>query len=154
MSSAPTATSAGAGDSGKIVKLDGSGRIASSMMPVGIGADTKDLVASEALSAGDLVNVWDDAGTQKARKADASNGRRAVGFVLAGVAGGATATVYFEGTISGMTGLTIGGAVYLGTSGANTQTAPSTAGHISQEIGLAVSTTEISFEPQRPITIA
>lgn len=151
-----TQTSAGAGDAGKIPALDGAGRLASSMMPVGIGADTKDMVASEALAAGDLVNVWNSSGTQKARRADASNGRRAHGFVLAGVSQDATATVYFEGTITGLTGLTPGASMFLSgsTPGAATATAPSTTGHIVQEIGAAVSATELSFEPQQPVTLA
>lgn len=51
------ASSAGAGDAGKVVALDGSGRIDNTMMPVGIGADTATITASEALSAGDFVNI-------------------------------------------------------------------------------------------------
>lgn len=91
-------SSAGAGDSGKVVALDGAGRIDSTMMPVGIGADTASITASEALAAGDLVNIWNSTGA-KARKADATvAGKEAHGFVLASVSNGASATVYFEGT--------------------------------------------------------
>ena len=87
------ASSAGAGDAGKIPQLDAAGRIDASMMPVGIGADTAAITASEALSAGDLVNVWNSGGP-KVRKADATTaGKRAHGFVLSAVANGATATV-------------------------------------------------------------
>src|SRR5687768_2963313 len=52
-----TTTSAGAGDADKLVALDASGRIDSTMMPVGIGADTASITTSEALAAGDLVNI-------------------------------------------------------------------------------------------------
>lgn len=152
-----TVTSAGAGDEGKIVALDAAGKLDSSVMPVGIGADTKSLTASENLSAGDLVNVWNDSGTAKARKADASSAsKRAHGFVLSSVTSGATATVYFEGTITGLSSLTIAGTYFLSgtTPGIITTTAPSTATHIVQQIGVAISATELSFEPQQPITLA
>ena len=52
------AASAGASDAGKLVALDAAGRINTTMMPTGIGADTAIIVASEALSAGDLVNIY------------------------------------------------------------------------------------------------
>ena len=89
-------TSAGAGDSGKLVALDGSGRIDSTMMPVGIGADTATITTSEALSAGDFVNVWDSTGA-KVRKADATvSGKEAHGFVLSAYGSSASATVYLK----------------------------------------------------------
>jgi len=149
-------TSTGAGDAGKIPALDGSGKLDISTMPVGIAADTKSIAASENLAAGDLVNLWNDAGTIKARKADASNGRRANGFVLNAVTSGNNATVYFEGTITGLSSLTPGAVMFLSGSSAGTATAtaPSTSGQIVQEIGVAISATEISFEPQRPVTLA
>lgn len=146
--------STGVSDANRVVATDGTGKLDTSLLPTGIGADVKVLPSSENLAAGDLVNVWDDAGTSKVRKADNSNNRRAVGFVLAGVTAPANATVYLEGTISGLTGLTPGAAVFLGTLGAATATAPSAAGSISQEIGIAVSATEVSFEPQRPVLLA
>lgn len=149
-----TTASAGAGDAGKIVGLDSSGKIDSSMMPTGIGAETESMLASETLSAGDLVNIFNDSGTRKARKADNSNGRRAHGFVITGVTSAATATVYMEGAITGLTSITLGAPYYLGTTGGNTATAPTAAGTLSQEIGIGVSTTAISFEPQQPITLA
>lgn len=148
-------SSAGAGDAGKIPALDSAGRLDTSMMPVGIGADTKSIVTSENLAAGDLVNVYNNGGTLNARKADATNGRRAHGFVLAATTSPASATVYFEGTITGLTGLTPGSTMYVSaTAGVATATAPTTAGYISQEIGAALTSTEISFEPQQPITLA
>lgn len=151
-----TVTSAGAGDDGKIVALDSTGKLDTSVMPVGIGADTKNIVASENLAAGDLVNVWNDSGTIKARKADATSpSKRAHGFVLSSVTSGATATVYFEGTITGLSSLTLGGTYFLSTTaGGLTTTAPSTVGHIVQEVGAAISATELSFEPQQPIELA
>ena len=148
-------TSAGAGDAGKIAQLDSSGRLDSTMMPVGIGADTASIATSENHPAGDLVNVYDNSGTATARKADATaTGKEAHGFVLAGTTSPAAATVYFEGRITGLSGLTPGARQYLGTSaGARTETAPSTAGNVVQCVGTAVSATELNFEPQEPIEL-
>ena len=64
-------TSAGAGNAGDLVSLNDTGRIDNSMMPVGIGADTATITASETLAAGDWVNVWNGAGAE-VRKADAT----------------------------------------------------------------------------------
>lgn len=149
-------TSTGATDAGKIVALDSAGKLDNSVMPTGIGAVTKVALASENISAGDLVNLYNNAGTINARKADASNGRRAVGFVLSAVTSGNNATVYLDGNITGLTSLTPGAVLYLSGSAAGglTSTAPSTSGYISQEIGVALSATEVTFEPQQPITLA
>jgi hypothetical protein len=149
-----TTTSSGAGDTGKVVALDGSGRIDSTMMPVGIAADTVSITASEDLASGDFVNIWDSTGP-KVRKADASvAGKEAHGFVLSGVTSGQSATVYFEGTNSGVTGQTPG-AVFLSTTpGLATSTAPSSAGNVVQRIGFATSTTSVNFQSNDPIVLA
>jgi len=151
-----TTTSAGSGSAGKIVALNSSGNVDITMLPPGVGATTKLAATSENLTAGDLVNLYNDSGTIKARKADASNGRRAHGFVLSGVTSPNNATVYLDGTITGLTSLTPGAAYYLSgaTAGAIVSTAPSTSGYISQEVGVALSTTELNFEEQQPITLA
>lgn len=149
--------STGASNAGDIVALDDSGKIDNSMMPVGIGADTKILPASEALAAGDEVNLWTDTGNViKVRKADAStNGKESNGFVLSAVSFGANATVYFEGTNTQKTGLIPGAAYYLSAStpGGVTNVSPSTAGQVSQYIGKALSATELSYESDRPINL-
>ena len=148
--------SAGAADAGKIPALDATGRLSDSMLPVGVGADTSLIVASETLAAGNWVNVWNDGGAFKVRKADASGGmgKKCHGFVLAGVSAGATATVYFEGTNTQVSGQTPGDVFLSATAGAGTPTAPSTAGHISQRIGVAVSATAVKFEADIPILLA
>lgn len=147
-------TSAGAGDVGKIVGLDAAGRLDSSVMPVGLGADTASITASEALSAGDLVNVWDSTGA-KVRKADATvAGKEAHGFVLAAVSSSASATVYFEGTDTGVTGLTPGVQFLSTTPGAATGTAPSGSGNVVQRVGFATAATALNFQSQPPVTLA
>lgn len=150
-------TSAGAGDAGKIPALDSAGKLDSTMMPTGVGADTSSIATSENIAAGDIVNVHDSTGA-KVRKADASGGtaKMGIGFVLSAVTSPAAATVYKEGTITGLSGLTIGARYYLSGSsaGAVTTTAPTTAGYIVQYIGYAISTTELVFEPSDPIVLA
>lgn len=147
-------SSAGSGDAGKLVALDSSGKIDTTMMPVGVGADTASITASEALSAGDYVNVYNNSGTPNCRKADASNGREAHGFVLSSVSSSASATVYFAGRNTGVTSRTPGAHQYLSTSGAGSETADTTSGHISQKIGEAVTSTSVEFRPRQPITLA
>lgn len=149
-----TASSAGAGDSGKVVALDGSGKIDSTMMPVGVGADTASIQASENLAAGDFVNIWDSTGA-KVRKADATtSGKEAHGFVLSSVTSGNNATVYFEGTNTGVTGQTPGQVFLSTTAGLSASTAPSGSGNVVQRIGVAVSATAINFESNAPIVLA
>lgn len=146
--------SAGAGDAAKVVQLDSSGRIDSTMMPVGIGADSASITTSEALSAGDFVNIWNSTGA-KARKADATMaGKEAHGFVLVGVGSGAAATVYFEGTNTAVTGQTPGAVFLSTTAGQAAAAAPTGTGNVVQRIGFAVSATAINFQSQPPITLA
>jgi len=138
--------STGAGDASKIVRTDGTGRLDSSLLPVGIGADTLSIEASETLAAGDFVNIFDDTGTAKVRKADATNGRDANGFVLSGVTSGNNIDVYFEGTNTQLSGMTIGARQYLGATGSVTETPNTTSGQIHQYLGKASSATELNVE--------
>jgi len=150
----PVSASAGAADANKMVELDAAGRIDSSMMPVGIGADTSSIITSEDLAAGDFVNIYDNVGTATARKADASTaGKEAHGFVIASTVSPAAATVYFENSNTQVTGQTIG-AVFLSTTpGASTSTAPSATGNMVQKIGVATSATSINFEAGQSIEL-
>ena len=138
--------STGASDASKIIRTDSTGRIDNSLLPVGVGDDTLEIEASETLVAGDFVNIFDDTGTGKVRKADKSNGRDANGFVLAGVTSGNDATVYFEGTNTQLSGMTIGARQYLDTSGGITETPTTTTGDIHQYLGKASSATEMNVE--------
>ena len=100
-----TTQSSGSGDAGKIVALHTDGKLHSSLMPTGIGADAITVPAYENLSAGDFVNIFLDSGTAKARKADATSiSKRAVGFVLEAVSAGQNATVYKEGSNTALSG--------------------------------------------------
>jgi len=148
-------TSAGAGDSGKLPALDGSGKLDTSFMPTGIGADTASIATSETLAAGDLINVWNNAGTAAVRKADATtSGKEAHGFVLAAFTHPTNATVYFEGSNSAKTGLTPGKQFLSTTAGGCTTTAPEGSGNVVQRVGFATSATSINFQSNEPLTLA
>lgn len=151
-------TSTGAADQFKIVSTNNAGLLDLSLMPSGIGPDTASVVASENLAAGDFVNIWNDTGTAKARKADANtSGKHAHGFVLAAVTSGDPATVYLEGTNTQITGATPGDLFLSATTAggfASTPPNPGTAGQVVQRLGVATSANTISFEPAQPIILA
>lgn len=150
---AATIISSGAANDGDLVGLDSTGKLDSSVLPVGIGADTTVLVAFENLAAGDLVNYFDDAGTSKMRKTDATTeGKEADGFVLSAFTAGASAVGYNEGSNTQRTGLTIGARYYLATTpGGVTATAPTGSGNVVQFLGRAISTTTLVFEADQGI---
>ena len=149
-------SSAGAGDSGKIPALDTDGRLNISVMPSGFGSDAVTITnaSNEALTDGDFVYIDDTTGAC-AKKADATTtAKEAIGYVKATTLAGDPAIVYFGGVASGQT-VTIGTRYYLGTSaGAETSTPPSATGNVVQFLGMAISTTEIAFEPGEAITVA
>ncbi len=151
----PNVTSAGAADAGKLIALNPSGVLDSTLLPPGIGEASQTFPTSEALAAGALVNIFDAAGTPTARNANATDATKpAQGFVLAATTSPANATVYFPGqVVSGVAGLTTGAAVYLSaaTSGAVTNTAPAAAGNLIQQVGSALSPTSFVFQPLLPV---
>lgn len=150
----PIITSAGAGDASKIVQTDSAGKLDQSLMPVGIGADTFTANASGALTAGDAVYVT--SGGLIARASAASGGNQADGFVLAASATGTSATVYFEGRNTALSGLTVGSRYYLSdaTPGGLTTTPVTGAGKIHQYLGKAITATSLSWEPDDGIVLA
>lgn len=147
----------GASEAGQIIAADATGRLHESFLPAGVGADIKMIEASENLSAGDFVNVHDNAGAENVRRADgASEGTEAVGFVLAAVTSGNLATVHFSGINDQLTSLTAGVRHYLSatTPGAVTATAPTGTGQVVQYLGTSASATEIPFTEGTPVTRA
>jgi hypothetical protein len=152
-----TVTSTGVAEAGDVVALDANGRLDQSVMPVGIGADIVNIEASENLAAGDMVNVWDDGGTPKVRKASAGAiGTQAHGFVISAVTSGQNGNIYFEGNNNQVTGLTGGTTYYLdaAVAGGLTATPPSSTGDIVQRVGIATSATNINIEIGQPIVVA
>ena len=147
--------STGASDAGKIIALDSAGLIPVSMLPSDVGLAVYEIPASETLAAGDFVNIWNDGGTPRVRRADASNGAgfQAHGYVNAGVTSGETASVLTDFKNTGQTGMTPGAAQFLSATnpGRSTETAPTTATHIAQYLGVAVNATLIDVEIARPV---
>lgn len=149
--------SAGAGDAGKIVALDGGGKLDASLLPAGIGANQVVAPSSENLSAGDFINLYSNAGALTARKADNSNGREAWGYVEAAVTSPANATVKRLNTVNGnRTGLTPGSQYWLGTAG-GVITTPldatdvANANKVCQYLGYAKSATELVTVEEAPV---
>lgn len=156
-----TQTSTGVGDAGEGVALNSQGVLDDTLFPPGIGADIISLIASEALSAGDLINIWLNSSTPSVRKADASAanaGKTVDGFVKSSVASGATAQVYVSRGIlvTGLTGLTAGSTYFLSgsTPGGVTATRPTTSGHTVQIVGKAYSSSALYLDPQPPVILA
>jgi hypothetical protein len=148
-------TSAGVADAGKIVALDAAGKLSETMLPTGIGADVAVVNATEALSGGDYVNIWDNSGAFGVRKADASvSGKYAHGFVLDAFAENTAATVYFEGANNQVTGQSPGDVFLSTTPGVGSPTAPSGTGQVVQRIGVATSATSVNFEKGIPVVLA
>lgn len=154
---AAVVVSAGAGNDGDLVALDAAGKLDASVLPAGVGQNSITATASEALAAGDLVNIYNVTGTLTMRKADATvEGKECSGFVKAAVANAAVGTVFTSGNIlTGLTGLTPGARQYLSTTpGARTETPPAAAGNVVQMLGVAAGATSLAFEPEEPITVA
>lgn len=151
-----TVNSGGAVNAGDVVALDASGRLDITVMPAGFGDDAVAIIASENLAAGSLVNVWDDAGTPKARKADATAaGKETNGFVLEAFNADELATVFFVGSITGLSGMVPGTRYYTSTTaGTVTAIPPSAPGNVVQYIGIAISTAAISYEATDGVILA
>jgi hypothetical protein len=148
-------TSAGAADAGKAAVLNEAGFLDETLFAPGFGADAVMMTASESLSAGDFVNVWNDAGAFKVRKADATvYGKQAMGFVSSSAAASTLVKVTFEGTNTAVTGATAGNLFLSTTAGGFTATAPTSAGNVVQKIGIGVSATSINVEFSQPIELA
>lgn len=146
--------SAGAADAGKIIATNSAGGVDESFLPIGDGARAFPL--SQALSAGDFVNVYDDGGVAKLRKADASSpATRAHGFVREAGAEGENVKMYGSGVLEGFADLTVGATYVLSdtTPGEATLVSPSASGHIAQIVGTAVSPTEIQVDIAETIVV-
>lgn len=146
----PVQTSAGAADAGKIPALGPDGKLDPSIYNSG-GPSSRSIPASEAIAAGKFVNIYPNAGAANVRLADNSNGRPANGYVLAGVASGANASVYdLDGINSQLTGLTPGSTYYLGVAGGVISPAldatSAATGSIDQKLGVALSATELKTD--------
>lgn len=112
------------------------------------------VIASEDLTAGNLIDIWNDGGTAKARKASASLVYEAVGFVTRDVTSGDNARVYLGGLNNFISGATPGETLYISTTaGGVVSPAPNGSGQLVQEVGVAVSATSMVFQPKISILL-
>ena len=138
-----TQISLGSANGGDFVTLGDDGTIDSSMMPAAGTDSTSAIVCTEALSAGDWINIYNNAGTRACRKALAADTTKQVhGFVSAAFTSGQVANVAKKGdntkvSLSGFVAGDIGARVFLSpsTAGGTTKTCPSTAGNLVQPLG-------------------
>ena len=140
-------STAGVADAAKPIYTGADGKLDVTFLPTGIGPDTTTVPASEAITAPALVNIWNDAGVLKARKADAASGKPAHGYIKTTVAISASTYVYRNGTITGLSGLTIG-TQWLSTTtpGQPQAAAPTADGTLVQQVGFASSATVMEFD--------
>ena len=141
----PLTVSAGAADALKIVQTNSAGQIDGTLLPGGIGPDTVSVMAGSALTAGQQVTIFNNAGTANVRPAIATSlSTESHGYVTAAVALNAMATIFFDDNNTAVTGLTPG-VQYLSATvaGGVSITPPSTAGQIVQRVGIATSATSL-----------
>lgn len=119
-----------------------------------VAAATSTLTATEAISAANFVNIFSSSGA-KVRKANATDDTKpANGYAQAAIGNGSSGAVQGPGKISGLSGLTPGATYYLDTTGgAITTSPPSGSGNLVQEVGVAVSATEMLFHPKVGVTL-
>jgi hypothetical protein len=108
------------------------------------GSGFPSLLASETLAAGDIVNIF-SGGVRKASSTDIT--KQAHGFVTASYSSTNPVIVFYSGLLTGTSGLTAGARYFLSASGTEATTPPTLTGQLSQEIGVAISTTALLFQP-------
>lgn len=111
------------------------------------------LVSGESVSAGVFVNIYVDSGVVKIRPADSTDGTKpAHGYCTVAVSEGNPGSVLLShGVILTNTAglLTPGANQYLGADGFTTETAPVTAGHLRQYLGIAITETTMVYLPEK-----
>ena len=131
---------------------DGDGGRRPTAGPDGMGAcpclrDGAAIVVSENIDAGDLINIWNDAGVAKARKADQSDSRPAHGWADDfGSVGDAIRVRTFGSTNSRLAGLTPGSEYWLAEDGGLDTNGSATP--ITQKVGIALSDSNLLFLPE------
>lgn len=129
-----------------------------SMQPAGqagVVVVSHNFMTSQDLTEGMIVNIWNNAGTPNARRADGSiEGKHAHGFVITSTSAGQTATVYFAGVNDKCVDLVIGDQYLSVTPGITSPLTPNMSGHVLQTIGLAISDTTLFFNPSDAAILA
>lgn len=137
------ALNGGGGGSGAGFPYEGTAIITGSIVLTS-GSGFPSLLAAESLTAGDLVNVY-SGGVRKASSDDTT--KQVHGFVTASYTTSDPVVVFYSGLNTNVSGLTAGARYFLSTNGAESTTPPATTGQLSQEVGVAISTTALLFQP-------
>lgn len=150
-----SAISAFTGNANEIIATDGSGFIDSSLLPPGVGGCTfTNVTADGNLTAGMVIDIYDNSGTLTARPADNANGEAADGFVTAAFTSGDTNVTVFTAGELPLAGLTAGEDYWLSASGAIVLGPPAEPEDgIVQFIGVANTATTLCFNPGAPCAI-
>lgn len=104
---------------------------------------------SDAVAAGDFVNVWDNGGLFFIRPAIANvEGKEAHGYVRTAGAAGAIVPIYTDGYNNLLVGM-VPGSVFLSSTvaGKATKAVPQNVGNVVQQLGTAVNETTVHFNP-------
>lgn len=121
----------------------------------GVSLDTLTVTAGENVVAGDLINIYSNAGAFYGRKAKASaDGYQAFGWTDSAITSGSSITVRFLGKNTHSSGLSPGPVFLSDTAGLATSTVPSGAGHVVQKVGVADSSSSFAFEWHNPVLLA
>ena len=137
------ALNAGGGGGGSGFPFSGTAVITGSIVLTS-GSGFPSLLAAETLAAGDIVNIF-SGGVRKASSTDIT--KQAHGFVTASYSSTNPVVVFYSGLLTGTSGLTAGTRYFLSASGAESPTPPTLTGQLSQELGVAISTTTLLFQP-------
>lgn len=127
------------------------GRIGAEFLTAAWAQGGSTVQAIEDLAAGAWVHIYDAAGVARVCNATAADpDKPANGFVLAVVASGAVAKVYRFGPNSAVTVPGIVAPLYLSDTvpGGHSTSPPTAAGHLVQQLGIAVPGSGVFFQPQ------
>lgn len=116
----------------------------------GGGAFIGSYTAGADLTSSRFVNI---SGNDTVIYADSSLGLEANGFISSAALTGAPVDVFNGGLFGGFASLVGGNKRYLSTSGTSSLNAPSSSGHISQQVAVAKNASEIYIDIEEPTTI-
>lgn len=120
----------------------------------GVGLDPSTVLCGESILAGQLVNLYSDAGVPKVRLAKALPGFEAHAWSLDTANAGVTTRVVIWQINSLASGLTVGPQWLSSTAGSATSVPPQSSGAVQQRVGFATAANRLLFQPQIPITLS
>ena len=152
----PLQASAGSGSAGAIPALNAAGLIDETMLPEALATT---ILASEAIAAGAMVNVWDNSGTLNVRNANATDTTKPCnGWAPSAIGSSSTGQINFGGinpsvALGAFTVANIGQQVFLSTVSGGVVIASNafSSGNLVQSLGTIVdvgATVSVAFIPE------